>query len=450
MKKRTWGVAVISLIVLLTSCASSNYFKVIKKPEKKFYSGDFKGAAKILKPLAAKKDKDQLLYMMEAGLMFHAAKNYELSNHILLKAAKIAVVKPISVSKQVKSLLSNESSTNYRGEDFEKVLIHMYAGLNFLLLKKYDSARVEFKAVNQELSKIRSETTIKSKYKMNIMAKYLTAIAYEISADLEKDANDLEFAAIEYKQILKLRPDLGWIRKDLKRLERRLDGKNKWGRKKGELIIIFQAGRGAIKKSRGPLLKDRQLNRMVRISIRGMPLKAGVTGAAILIALKNAEIPIPKFVRRSNRTRYVRITVNGRSYTTRMLEDIERTAVKNLKDNYGKLKNKLVASIITKAAVSIAAGYAAKQIAKKAGGGAFSGLIGLAVGAGTGAALFSQMKPDLRCWHTLPANLQIGRIFLNPGKYKIKLDFVGSRKSKVVDVEIKKGQKHIINERTLR
>ena len=247
MKKRTLGIFVIAFAIALASCSSKGYLKTIKKPEKKFYKGDFKGAANILKPLAAKKDKDQLLYMMEAGLMFHTAGNYKLSNHILLKAAKIAVIKPVSVSKQIKSLLSNERSSNYRGEDFEKVLIHMYAGLNFLLLKKYDSARIEFKAVNQELSKIKSESG-KARYKQNIMAKYLFGIAYELSGDKNKDVNDLESAVVEYKQILKLRPDLKWIKKDIKRLNRRIDGRRKWKKKERGTNTDFSSRQGSNKK----------------------------------------------------------------------------------------------------------------------------------------------------------------------------------------------------------
>ena len=189
---------------------------------------------------------------------------------------------------------------------------------------------------------------------------------------------------------------------------------------------------------------------MIHVSLRAMPLKAGVTTAAILLMMKKAEVPIPKFVKRSNETKQIQLTIKGRKYKTVMMESIERTAIKNLKDNYGKLKKKMVASILTKAAVSIIAGIAAKQAAKAAGAGAFSGLIGMVVGGGTGAALFSSMGPDLRCWHTLPANLQIKRIFLRPGKYKVKLDFLGTQRSKEVEVEIKKGEKTFLNERTLR
>jgi hypothetical protein len=42
-------------------------------------------------------------------------------------------------------------------------------------MNKYEEARVEFMAVNNELAKIKSEDGT-ARYKQNIMAKYLTAI----------------------------------------------------------------------------------------------------------------------------------------------------------------------------------------------------------------------------------------------------------------------------------
>lgn len=62
------------------------------------------------------------------------------------------------------------------------------------------------------------------------------------------------------------------------------------------------------------------------------------------------------------------------------------------------------------------------------------------------------MKPDLRCWHTLPANFQLGREFLPAGKHKVNFQFMG--KGGVIstiekEVEIKKGEKTLVNLRTL-
>ena len=151
----------------------------------------------------------------------------------------------------------------------------------------------------------------------------------------------------------------------------------------------------------------------------------------------------------------LRILVDGKAYKTIKLEDVEKTAVKTLKDQYGKLKLKVAVSVVTKLAVAMAAGYAAKRVAKKMGGklGAFSGFIGQAVGAGAGAAMFSAMKPDLRCWHTLPANLQLARIFLPANAYDLKFQFIGSGNQVVLEKDVKiniqKNKKTLFNYRTL-
>jgi hypothetical protein len=63
------------------------------------------------------------------------------------------------------------------------------------------------------------------------------------------------------------------------------------------------------------------------------------------------------------------------------------------------------------------------------------------------------MKPDLRCWHTLPARLQLGRIFLKPGDYTLTLQYVAKNGQvsfqEEVPVQIEKDQKVFINRRSL-
>jgi len=466
MKKINIFTIVLFASITLISCAGGrDYYEAMKAPEEKFYKGEYKEAARMLLPDVNKGGKDQLLFMMECGLMLHTAGDFETSNKVLLPAGKLAQLIPISITKEAASFLTNDRNSNYRGEDFEKVLVHVYLGINFLMMEKYEEARVEFLAVNNELSKIKSENG-EARYKQNIMAKYLTAITFEIVGEMNKDEKDIEFAYIEYKQIHQLDPDLDMVKDDLLRLSRKLgydddyaDWRNKFGKgyneseNNGELITIFQAGRSAVKQSRGSLLKDPAMEPIIRVTINTGNLTAGVTVAAVLITLKNAENPIPKFVKRSNKVTRVRVTAGGESVNTVKLEDIENTAVKNLEDDYGRLYKRVAVSIATKAVASIAAGIAAKKIAEQSKQlGQFAGLIGTAVGAGTGAALFSQMKPDLRCWHTLPANFQLGRMSIRPGKYKAKFSLSGGGGN--IDqiekeVEIKKGQKTLVNLRTL-
>ncbi|MBN2041384.1 MAG: hypothetical protein JW864_15190 [Spirochaetes bacterium] len=453
------------LISGIVSC-STGYNKLMRESEIAFYKGNYVQGAKKLLPYVNNEDNNQLIFLMECGMMLHAAGEYEKSNKILMGAAKLADNIAVSISKQTAALLLNETKTNYKGEDFERVLIHMYIGINFLMLNDADSARVSFKKVNDLLRDI-NVTTGKS-YKQNLMAKYLTAIAFELSAQLDNDDNDREFAYIEYKQINNLDPGLQLVYADLQRLSKDLgdnEDYDKWVQKygqqdnspvnAGELVVIFQAGQGAIKVSRGHLLNDVKMKNGINVSVRKIPVKAGVTVAGVFIALKIAEHPIPQFRKRSNKIDHLVINVNGRDIAkTILLEDVENTAVKNMQDNYSRMYAKVAAGIAAKAVASLAVGVGAKKIAeqsKKLGG--VAGLIGVIAGAGTGTALASQIKPDLRNWHTLPANLQIGRVFLRPGKYDIVVKYMGKNgqiyKTDKESIEIKKDRKTFLNYRSL-
>jgi hypothetical protein len=439
--------AVLALVMLVTACAK-DYRSVISAPEEKFYQGQEYEAAKMLLPYINKAGKDQLLFMMEAGYLLHMAGKYEDSNKVLLQAAKIAQVKPISVSREVGALLTNQTVTNYRGEDFEKVLVHMYLGINYLILKNYEEAAVEFKAVNNELNKIKTEKGT-ARYKQNIMAKYLTAIAHELRAGMTGSEDDREYAEVEYKQILKLKPDLQMARTDLIQLQA---SKNS---NLGELVAIFQAGRSPIKVSRGKLLEDPGMNAAVGTALTTQSLAAGVTVGAIMTAIGVAENPIPKFKIRTNKIKCIRVYVLGQQVSTEMLENIEYTAMKNMDDDYGRLRGKVAASIIIKAIASIAAGIAAEEATRKLSKDdrGLSSLVGLLVGAGTGTALFATIKPDLRCWHTLPANLQLARMRLAPGKYTATVQSIGYngavQHTKQLNFEVKKKEKYFINIRSV-
>ncbi|MCL1833921.1 MAG: hypothetical protein FWG49_05395, partial [Leptospirales bacterium] len=442
MKKIRNASAVILIIFAFISCKTKSYDKEMMTAEEMFYKGQYIEAARLLLPNVNKAGKDEFLFMMECGLMLHTGQDYETSNKVLLKAGKLAEIKPISVTQQAASFLTNDTKSNYRGEDFEKVLVHMYLGINFLMLNKYDSARVEFLAVNNELAKIKSEDG-NALYKQNIMAKYLTAIAFEIVGEKDKDLRDIEFAYIEYKQIYALDSKLDMVKDDLIRVSKRLgydEDYNEWKKTfnrsynedpdSGELITIFQAGRNAIKKSRGPLLEDRAMGAALQATINSASLSKDITMAAILVTLNQAENPIPTFEKRSNKVNKIRIEAEGKNINTVMLENVEKTTVQNLEDNYKILYSRVAASIATKAIASLTASMAAQALAKQFVGNAGTAkLIGNIAGGGTAVALFSQMKPDLRCWHTLPANFQLGRMTLKPGTQKVSFVLMGNNET---------------------
>ena len=466
MKQRIF-LPLIVLLFFVISC-SSDYTQKMKQSETDFYSGKYLDAARSLLPAINKKNNDQLLLMMEAGLMLHTGSEFEKSNSVFLSAGDLAEKIALSISKEAASLLVNDTVTNYRGEDFEVVLLHMYTGINFLMINKPEEARVEFKKVDNLLRGIKESGGLG--YKQNLMAKYLYAIAFELSAQEMNDENDYNDAYVEYKQIFARDPAFEDVKIDLLRMAKKIGDDEDyamWSSRfgtldkripndSGELVLIYQAGQSAVKRSRGKILDDPQMKGAIQVSFNSMPAKEGVALAGVFVALALAENPIPKFVKRSNKVATIQISGQGvKNSSTHLLEDIENTAVKNLEEKYSSMFMKAAAQVTTKVVVSLAAGYAAKKAAEQIGGtiGQFSGLIGAATGAGVGAGLASTIRPDLRCWHTLPANLQMKRFFLKPGTYELNVALQGSNgqtiQTDTQTVEIVSGKKTLLNYRTL-
>jgi len=466
--KRRFIIPFAVMAVFFISACASDYNTLIRESENRFNKGEFLEAARTLLPQVNTADKNQLLFMMEAGLMLHAGGEFEKSTTVLSGAAKLIEEMPVRVTQQAAALLLNERSTNYRGEDHERVLVHMYLGLNRLMMKDGDGARVDFKKTNDMLREL--VQTGGRAYKQNVMAKYLTGIAFEISADADKDEHDREFAYIEYKQIRSLRGNLPLVYFDLQRVARDMDDAEDFRRwvaiartnhlrsipkDGGEFVLVFQSGQGAVKVSRGPLMSDQTMANGIRIAVNGLRGQQALAASAIMVSLNKAENPIPKFQKRGSRVHHCEIIVNGQKYgRSYMLENIESTAVKNLEEDYKRIVGQAAAGIVTKVAVSVVAGIATKKALQQNDRlGPWAGLIGTVVGAGTGAALISQIKPDLRCWHSLPANLQLGRMYLPPGEHVLTINLI-DRSGGVVNtvertVKIESGKRNFFNLRTL-
>ncbi len=143
--------------------------------------------------------RDELLYLLDIGLSLHSAGKYDESNKVLLKADKIAEIKDYtSLTEEGATLLTSENIKDYKGEDFEKVLINTYLAMNFALMGDFENSLVEARRVNHKLHLMITEG--QRKYKQNAFARYLSAILYEA----EHNFND---AYVDYKNTWKLVPD---------------------------------------------------------------------------------------------------------------------------------------------------------------------------------------------------------------------------------------------------
>lgn len=379
-----------------------------------FRGGSFDAAAESLKKgLAEQGDsgKDQLLYLLDLGLVLHTAGRYEESNKALLQADKVAEIKDYtSLSTEAATLLTGDNIKDYKGEDFENVLISTYLAMNFALMGDHENALVEARRVNRKLYMMITEG--KRKYKQNAFARYLSGVLYEAG----RDFND---AYIDYKAAYELDSGIRDIGLDLWRTARlsglRQDA-DKWvesfqltddDRKramatapksgKGELIVLYENGISPVK---GPHPDFHS---------------------------------IPRFYPRMNPVRSARVLVDAaEAGETAVLHDIEATAISNLEEKYGGIIARKIA------------GIAAKEI------------VAAKVGESTNSPLLRQLtrlifyasdQADIRSWNLLPRDLQILRVPVDPGTHTVRLLPAGAAGEPSLEktVQVSRGGKVFVN-----
>ncbi len=353
---------------------------------------DALGAAEILKPQAETEGNDQLVYLLEYGIALHEAGKFEESINVFQKAYDMVEIKDYhSISRIAGSFLINDSLIQYKGDDFEKVLVNVYLAINYLMVGKYEDAAVEARRVNEILYKFKNEA--KRDYTQNPFARYLSAIIWE---------NDRKWddMYIDYKNTYDLAPSFLPVRKDLiwgaKRAQRP-DEFKQWkstfkdtesekqrdDKEVGELVFIYQQGLGPQKRP------DPGFPRIPHIYAR---MTSGIAAQVELIPIASGAEANEKFVARTER-----------------IFNITDTAMKTLNDEYGAMIAKKIGGIAAKAVVS-------DQIRQK----------NKLLGDIAWIAMNVADQADLRHWSTLPETFQISRQFVKAGKYKVHASALGS------------------------
>lgn len=391
------------VLVFLSGCSTA--MKDIQKSNHWIREKNYDKAIDELKPLAEKDSDDQLLYLLNLGLAYHFAGRFDDSIQTFLKADAIAEIKDYtSLSREAGSILLNDAVLQYRGDDYEKILIHIYLSLNFLMKNDLDGALVESRRVNEILQKFRDEA--KRNYQQNAFAFYLSGVVWE--ADKKWDD-----AYISYNDTYKYVKNNDYLKEDLIRSSKKAsrdEDYEKWkklfknqtnaavDKNTGELIFIFQQGQGPVKRPNPSFTK------------------------------------IPKLFPTASVSARASLEVAGKNVKTETIYNLEDVAIKSLEEQYALLIGKRVGGLAAKYIL-------AKQVGKK------NELLGVATWIGLNLA----DQADLRQWSNLPETFQIARIKLPAGVYKINvaaLDYANkptTEKQTFEKIEIKAGKMTFLN-----
>lgn len=432
------ALAFFMVVHLLSSCASYN------QQSSDFYNslaqGNYEKASKNLdRNKLLKKQRNHLLYLLEKGRVEHLLQNFEKSNRYLNEADRLMESKGTSVKDIIAGNLVNPMMERYRGEDFEKYMVHYYKALNYLQLNETEEALVEARRISLR-TYLQEDYKKKGQYTEDAFSFLLQGMIYE-------KAGDANNAFIAYRNAVDLYLKNGQsfygtrmpeqLKRDLLRLAFINDFADELARyekllqlkfnkedmvEDGELVLFWENGLAPVKKEQnlffslsgdgsGNLFFDDQAG-LYHIPFDHVNYKSGVVNA---FASHTFRVALPKYEQQTPAYNNGKVTIDSNTYLLEAAQNINQLAFSTLKERRIKeLSKTLTRQLVKKIAEEAARPDKDEKDNKKKTGLDFLSM---------GIKLFAiaSEKADTRNWQSLPHSIYYTRIPLKKGRNKISI-----------------------------
>lgn len=391
--------------------------------------------------------KNRLLYQLEKAQILDRMGKLKDSRTALLRADKIADdLYTTSISHQLASFVVNDAATEYDGEDFEVVAIHIALALSFIEDKDLKGALVEARKINSKLKEINQRyDKNKNRYTEDAFARLLAGMIYEASGNIDS-------AIIDYKKSIKTYDELyqklfgvgaprSLIRAYYRALKRR--GRSDQARRflksrgidaaslnlppdgYGRVVVIHEVSTINRKVNSEHLMS--WANKTMRFSFPQISPLAGVgpsrfrTSSTVRVGTDGKKVGTgvsvslggkPSQSKKKTTAPQLVVLPNGvsaagkrRVHHAELVQDMNTIAHHTLEDRRGRIFAKSVARLVVKDQL--------RQQANKE----FGPVAGLLVG----VAGFVSETGDTRSWGLLPAAYELSEIYLPPGRHDITI-----------------------------
>lgn len=390
---------VCALAIALGGCAT--YQTSMRQVDNALVANNPAAALKALDSL--KGGRDQALYLLDKAMILRMQGNYAASSDAFEQAKHLMnFLEAASISENAAALSLTENLRSYQGDLYERLLLHVYLGLNYLQTNDADSARVEVQQIDDMLKRLYPGTDA-APHGGDAFARYFAGLVYE-------DVGDWSDAMIAYRKAYHAYRREGVADGNLPRdlqlslcrfadylglTQERDDYKQRFGISswppvamsgddpEGQLVFVFSNGLAPEKLAVTSVVQD------------------PVNGHLFSISL-------PRLQRRVPEVADAEIQIDGSSALTTRVESIMYDANRALSAELPRLTAYEISRNVARQAV-------ANQADKKEQGmGALLSFIGTAVD-----------QADTRIWDTLPDDIQLARLRLAPGTYTLKVSLLG-------------------------
>ncbi|MEE4253654.1 MAG: hypothetical protein V2I50_06380 [Desulfuromusa sp.] len=384
---------IISLL-FLSGCAGR-----LNQASHYYYAGQPQHALELLEKGDNLGKRNQLLFLLERGVVLHQLGEYQQSVNQFLKAAQlIDQFEVVSLSEQAGSLVTNEWMTRYQGEYSERLWVHSYLMMNYLLLGEYDDALVEAKQALERLQR----------YPEALNGDYFTrALIALCFANLGED-ND---AYLVYRKLADDLPNPEPIAADIVKYAERLGMFDEVEKYRPSLL---------------PELPQGESELVLFVANGRIPLKR--PGNVVLPPSIRFAFPYYS-VEKASQPR-INILPHRWSFLPLLSTDLGVVARKALDARKTRIIAKESLRVAAKEAISQSVGHKNDATAE----------------AIVRVALFLLEEPDTRSWQTLPGRLTLVRIPLPAGRHKLQVEFesTGFENRHIIDlpaIQLRQGQR---------
>ena len=400
--------------------------------------GQFKEAAQQIEKKKKKlyQKKDEVLFELDRASLLHDAQDPAQSDLLFASAqARISESYAKSISGTAGQFLLNDWTAPYSVPAYEQALTYYYRAQNFLQQGDVSSAAVEARKAVFFLDHLRADK--KDGYNDDPFVQYFASLIFE-SVGQRSDARIARLNALQAYE--RLGKDLHVAAPEFYVPDNAND--------LGEVILVHYNGRMPLKRSETlQVAWDRALiwASSPQETAGGVSpevqnaLTAGLIGSAVTLS-------VPGWVEQPTRVKFSEVQVGNQRYFTQKMADFSAVAKLDLEEKMPGILFRTAARAVTKRVASVQARHAVSSAANDETWGDLAGMLVSALGAATETA-------DTRQWFTLPAEVRMARLFLQPGTQNIRLLFRDGYGNIVGEhvfekVSVKKGERVFLYYRT--
>ncbi len=400
----------------------------------------------------AAKSKSKLLYFLNLGVVTSLQGKYEESNQYFEEAYRLADNYNRNYAHEVLAFFTNPMVVDYKGEDFEVLLLHYYKALNFLKMGDKSAALVECKRMNLRLQALSDKYDSTEKYRRDAFIHNLMGIIYEANGETN-DAfiayrNAVEIYREDYqkmfnvslpeqlkKDLLRTAYQMGFY-EELTKYETEFGFKHQAQSGTGDLVFFWHNGLGPVKSEwslnfatsfRGGqvIFANEELGLRfpfpweVRHNDEGRRIDA-LAGTDFL------RVAFPRYIQRQPYFEGAELRWQNQIQRLELGEDLNAIAVKTLRQR--------MVWEMSKALLRVAVKRAEVSVLRKNKEYGWAVLL-------NAVNNFTE-KADTRAWHSIPHSIYYTRMSLPAGKHAVDFQAYhnGTPKTWNFNFEIRKGQ----------